>query len=196
MSPDDHFIIKSAKKKEAKLLLSVLDRYIEHFRSSDGSSKAELSLLPRYLGLYAVYVKVGQVVRKRYLLVMNNWFAAHCQIHKRFDLKGSTFNRKSDPQEHQKGNKAVFKDLDFLASSHDLPLNQAKSDLLSTLERDVKLMSDLDLIDYSLLVGIHNKTANTECPMRLSSDLLTIETEQHVFYIGIIDVLTEFTLKK
>lgn len=107
---------------------------------------------------------------------MNSVFpAAGSQfISERFDLKGSTVGRECSEEEKQaKGKNAILKDLDLareveLVRSLTPPTSSGvptygihlgatvKSALLSQLRRDVRLLVNCGVMDYSLLVGVAN----------------------------------------
>lgn len=106
------------------------------------------------------------------IVIMNSVFPAEASkfLCERFDLKGSTVGRECSVEERQtKGRNAILKDLD-LAKEVELVKSfqqypdgyglhvgpKAKSMLLSQLRRDVNLLVDCRVMDYSLLVGVVN----------------------------------------
>jgi hypothetical protein len=101
-------------------------------------------------------------------VVMNAVFPAEASkfISERFDLKGSTVGREvSDEELEKQGTNAVFKDLDLMKEvelvrsmgmrEFGLTIGAtAKAALLAQLREDVKFLVDVQVMDYSLLVGV------------------------------------------
>jgi len=110
--------------------------------------------------------------KEHVFIVMNAVFPAESSkfISERFDLKGSTVGRECSLKEREeKGPNAVLKDLDLAREvSADAPeqstLNEPtyginigsrrKAALLAQLRRDVGLLEECQVMDYSLLVGV------------------------------------------
>ena len=97
------------------------------------------------------------------IVVMNNLLPSQMEIHHKFDLKGSTLNRKASKKERKKMS-PTFKDLDFLEMYPDgLYLQSELHDkLLNTIERDCRVLQSLEIMDYSLLLAIHNVTQSSQ----------------------------------
>lgn len=88
---------------------------------------------------------------------MNNLFPAHKDIHESYDLKGSTVGRLYPEERARENPRAVLKDLNWIDSGKELELGPEKRALFTEqLRRDAKLLEELHVMDYSLLVGIHN----------------------------------------
>jgi len=89
---------------------------------------------------------------------MNNVFHTHMKIDKRFDLKGSTQGRSTmeDPETACDPTIAL-KDLDFLKTKEKFKVEgDIKRKLLDTIRKDVNFFASCEIIDYSLLIGVHN----------------------------------------
>lgn len=89
---------------------------------------------------------------------MNNLFPPHKDIHETYDLKGSTVGRLY-PEEVaiQKQNKVTLKDLNWINRGKRLELGPEKRALLTEqLKRDAEFLKKVYVMDYSLLVGVHN----------------------------------------
>ena len=116
--------------------------------------------------------KLFQKNDEHIFVVMNSVFPAEGAqfISERFDLKGSTVGREcSEEEKESKGKNAIMKDLD-LAREVELVRSLAppsrtpeygfhlgpplKAALLSQLRRDVRLLVNCGVMDYSLLVGV------------------------------------------
>ncbi|XP_033959481.1 phosphatidylinositol 4-phosphate 5-kinase type-1 gamma-like isoform X2 [Pseudochaenichthys georgianus] len=146
---DDEFIIKTVQHKEAEFLQKLLPGYYMNLNQNPRT------LLPKFFGLYCVQCG-GKNIR---VVVMNNILPRSVRMHLKFDLKGSTYKRRASKKEREKS-KPTFKDLDFLK---DVPEgltmdHETYSALVKTLQRDCLVLESFKIMDYSLLLGIHNKT--------------------------------------
>ncbi|KAI5618154.1 phosphatidylinositol 4-phosphate 5-kinase type-1 alpha isoform X1, partial [Silurus asotus] len=147
VSSDDEFIIKTVQHKEAEFLQKLLPGYFMNLNQN------KRTLLPKFYGLYCVQ-SGGKNIR---IVVMNNLLPCSVPMHFKFDLKGSTYKRRASPKEREK-NVPTYKDLDFI---QDMPEGiQLEPDnynaLSKTIQRDCLLLQSFKIMDYSLLVGIHN----------------------------------------
>ena len=94
-----------------------------------------------------------------YLVVMRNIFSNHLRVHKKYDLKGSTVDREASQKEREKDH-PTFKDNDFLNDGAKIHIGEeAKEKLMKTLQADVEFLSGLHIMDYSLLLGVHDVDA-------------------------------------
>jgi 1-phosphatidylinositol-4-phosphate 5-kinase len=147
-SRDYRFIIKTIHHSEAKFLLSILKEYYAHVKGNPHT------LLSRFYGLHRVKLPRG---RKIHFVIMNNLFPPHRDIHETFDLKGSTVGREYPEEKAALKPRAVLKDLNWINRGRVLDLGPEKRALLTEqLRRDSELLKDVNVMDYSLLVGIHN----------------------------------------
>lgn len=86
---------------------------------------------------------------------MGNMFNSPFEIHRRYDLKGSTVGRQSTERQKRDRTRAL-KDLDFLNDSMTIPLLRTSYDeILHQLEIDAEFLADCNIIDYSVLLGVH-----------------------------------------
>ncbi|KAL7499463.1 hypothetical protein ACHAWT_006998 [Skeletonema menzelii] len=189
---------------------------------------------------------------ERVYVVMNSVFPPQASsfITRRFDLKGSTVGRECSAEEIEtKGANAVLKDLN-LKREVQLELDASASDqrkkkqarygihigprkkaaLLAQLERDVTLLQECGVLDYSLLVGVADTTlprrggsgTNNGAPRalqhffrwmdaplpyygagstkvdggNLASIRGTLMGKDVIYYMGVIDFLQPWTVKK
>ena len=110
------------------------------------------TLLPQYLGMYRLTVESDE----HYIVVMRNIFSNHLRIHKKYDLKGSTVDREASQKEREKDH-PTFKDNDFLKDGVKIVIGEeAKQKLMATLTADVEFLTKLHIMDYSLLLGVHD----------------------------------------
>ncbi|XP_058494413.1 phosphatidylinositol 4-phosphate 5-kinase type-1 gamma-like isoform X2 [Solea solea] len=146
---DDEFIVKTVQHKEAEFLQKLLPGYYMNLNQNPRT------LLPKFFGLYCVQ-SGGKNIR---VVVMNNILPRSVRMHLKFDLKGSTYKRRASKKEREKS-KPTFKDLDFMSDVPEgLILDQdTYSALVKTLQRDCLVLESFKIMDYSLLLGVHNKT--------------------------------------
>uniref|UniRef100_H2ZPR5 PIPK domain-containing protein n=1 Tax=Ciona savignyi TaxID=51511 RepID=H2ZPR5_CIOSA len=110
------------------------------------------TLLPQYLGMYRLTLNNAE----HYMIVMRNVFSSQYRAHKKYDLKGSTVQREASDKEKKKV-LPTFKDNDFVKDNVKIYLDiDTRSDFLAKLKSDVEFLASLKLMDYSLLVGIHD----------------------------------------
>ncbi|KNE59544.1 hypothetical protein AMAG_03807 [Allomyces macrogynus ATCC 38327] len=121
----------------------------------DFVTKHPNTLLARYYGLHRVKMPSQKPV---HFVVMANVFPPHYDMHMTFDLKGSTVGREIPSDElERKGKRAVLKDLNWLNMDRKLMLGPDKAKQFATqLEQDVLFLMDRKIMDYSLLIGIHD----------------------------------------
>lgn len=87
---------------------------------------------------------------------MRNIFGRKYVVHRKYDLKGSTVQRQASEKEKAK-ELPTLKDNDFLEDNYKLLLPvDARQKLVSMLSSDTEFLARLHLMDYSLLVGIHD----------------------------------------
>ncbi|KAF8921309.1 SAICAR synthase-like protein [Mucidula mucida] len=147
-SRDYRFIIKTIRHSEHQFLLGILKQYYNHVKENPHT------LLSRFYGLHRVKLPRG---RKIHFVIMNNLFPPHKDIHETFDLKGSTVGREYPEELLKDKNNPVLKDLNWINREHMLEFGPEKRALLTEqLRRDKELLKSIGVMDYSLLVGIHN----------------------------------------
>jgi 1-phosphatidylinositol-4-phosphate 5-kinase len=154
-SRDYKYIIKTIHHSEHKFLRKILKEYYEHVENNPNT------LLSQFYGLHRVKIPYG---RKIHFVVMNNLFPPHRDIHKTFDLKGSTVGRDFKEEDLEKNPRATLKDLNWLRRNLHLEFGPEKKRIFfEQMERDVHLLQRLKIMDYSMLVGIHDlKKGNEE----------------------------------
>ncbi|XP_074245916.1 phosphatidylinositol 4-phosphate 5-kinase type-1 alpha isoform X4 [Saimiri boliviensis] len=147
VSSDDEFIIKTVQHKEAEFLQKLLPGYYMNLNQNPRT------LLPKFYGLYCVQAG-GKNIR---IVVMNNLLPRSVKMHIKYDLKGSTYKRRASQKEREKP-LPTFKDLDFLQDIPDGLFLDADmyNALCKTLQRDCLVLQSFKIMDYSLLMSIHN----------------------------------------
>lgn len=195
-STDNRFILKTIPHAESQTLRHILPSYFQHICTNPNT------LLTRFCGLHAL-VRNGQ---KMIFVVMQNIFQNAVPIQETFDLKGSTINR-STPQELRHLGVAL-KDNDF--DNRKLCVSRSIRDqLLGQLEADSKLLAKYNLNDYSFLLGVHKSLDGplpaddpTKTPSPRYSAFqkqyggIPSASQEEVYFVGIIDCLTDYGLKK
>ncbi|KHN80062.1 Phosphatidylinositol 5-phosphate 4-kinase type-2 alpha [Toxocara canis] len=147
ISYDKKFVIKTMDSEAVAEIHSILRFYHEYVVEKHGKT-----LLPQYLGLYRITVDGGET----YLIVMRNIFGRKYKVHRKYDLKGSTVQRQASEKEKTK-ELPTLKDNDFLEDNYKLLLPEdAREKLVNMLSSDTEFLARLHLMDYSLLVGIHD----------------------------------------
>ncbi|KAI8947513.1 hypothetical protein F4801DRAFT_506495 [Xylaria longipes] len=147
-SRDYKYIIKTIHHAEHKFLRKILKDYYNHVIDNPNT------LLSQFYGLHRVKMPYG---KKIHFVVMNNLFPPHRDIHTTFDLKGSTIGRDYKEEDLEKNPRATLKDLNWLRRKRHLELGLQRRQLfLQQLRSDVKLLQKLKIMDYSLLIGMHD----------------------------------------
>ncbi|EDU45863.1 phosphatidylinositol-4-phosphate 5-kinase 1 (PtdIns(4)P-5-kinase 1) [Pyrenophora tritici-repentis Pt-1C-BFP] len=113
---------------------------------------------------FDMYIPYG---RKIHFVVMNNLFPPHRDIHRTFDLKGSTIGRDFKEDNLETNPRATLKDLNWLRRNQHLELGPTKKKMfIEQMQKDVKLLQRLHIMDYSLLIGIHDLEKGNEEKLR------------------------------
>jgi len=147
LSADKMFVIKTMTTEEIEQMHHLLKQYHPYIVERDGKT-----LLPQFLGMYRLTVDNVE----NYMCVMRNVFSGHLKVHKKYDLKGSTVEREASEKEKQK-KEPTLKDNDFVKDGVKITIGEeAKSKLMETLSADVQFLIKHDIMDYSLLLGIHD----------------------------------------
>ncbi|XP_044265578.1 phosphatidylinositol 4-phosphate 5-kinase type-1 alpha isoform X13 [Tribolium madens] len=147
LTSDDEFIVKTVQHKEGEFLQKLLPGYYMNLNQNPRT------LLPKFFGLYC-YQCNSKNVR---LAIMNNLLPSSVVMHQKYDLKGSTYKRKASKAESQKRS-PTYKDLDFMEHHPEGILMEADTynALIKTIHRDCRVLESFKIMDYSLLLTIHN----------------------------------------
>ncbi|XP_065187947.1 phosphatidylinositol 4-phosphate 5-kinase type-1 alpha-like [Sycon ciliatum] len=144
---DDEFIIKTVDHKEATFLRHLLPGYYLNLVQN------KRTLLPKFYGLYT-FQNLGGNIR---IVVMNNLLPSGINYHEKYDLKGSTFKRFASDKELAKKS-PTLKDLDFRKRHPEgFFLSSDKyTSVMESMKRDATVLESFKIMDYSLLMGVHN----------------------------------------
>lgn len=140
---DHQYLIKTTSEMEAQTLVRMLPSYLDRLQQEPRS------LLGRYLGLYRVHMEGDQ---SKLFFVMRSVTAHNLGISHTYDIKGSVRNRKAEPHD------SVGKDLNFdkeTGTSLQLPPEVA-AEVAEVHEMDLELLQEFRIMDFSLLLQIHD----------------------------------------
>uniref|UniRef100_A0A3Q1IRV3 Phosphatidylinositol 5-phosphate 4-kinase type-2 alpha n=1 Tax=Anabas testudineus TaxID=64144 RepID=A0A3Q1IRV3_ANATE len=165
---DKRYVIKTISSEDVAEMHNILKKYHQFIVECHGNT-----LLPQFLGMYRLTVDGDET----YMIVTRNVFSHRLSVYKKYDLKGSTVAREASDKEKAK-ELPTYKDNDFINDGQKIYIDgENKKMFLEKLRKDVEvcnysfllwlcfLLSTqssfflnlyLKLMDYSLLVGIHD----------------------------------------
>ncbi|XP_034023587.1 phosphatidylinositol 5-phosphate 4-kinase type-2 gamma-like isoform X2 [Thalassophryne amazonica] len=131
---DRSLVVKEISSEEVEEIHSILSEYHQHIATCHGST-----LLPQFLAMYRVTVESEDT----HLLVMRNVFSHRLHIHTKYVLKVKDL--------------PTYKDNDFKNSMQKVYVSDAeKKKFMDKLIRDTEFLVRMRIMDYSLLLGIHD----------------------------------------
>ncbi|CAM9821089.1 unnamed protein product, partial [Ectocarpus sp. 12 AP-2014] len=133
------------ESSETKFLRRILPHYYEHVKVHPET------FLVRFYGMYRV--KMHHLNKKVHFIVMNSVLDTYKEIHNTYDLKGSSLGRDAKPGEK------VLKDNDLAERQGKLHLGSQRESFLKASLGDAEFLARMKIMDYSLLTGIHDRTA-------------------------------------
>uniref|UniRef100_A0A668TE87 Phosphatidylinositol 5-phosphate 4-kinase type-2 alpha n=1 Tax=Oreochromis aureus TaxID=47969 RepID=A0A668TE87_OREAU len=146
-SYDKRYVIKTISSEDVAEMHNILKKYHQFIVECHGNT-----LLPQFLGMYRLTVDGDET----YMIVTRNVFSHRLSVYKKYDLKGSTVAREASDKEKAK-ELPTYKDNDFINDGQKIYINEEnKKMFLEKLRKDVEFLAQLKLMDYSLLVGIHD----------------------------------------
>uniref|UniRef100_A0AAY4EZS3 Phosphatidylinositol 5-phosphate 4-kinase type-2 alpha n=1 Tax=Denticeps clupeoides TaxID=299321 RepID=A0AAY4EZS3_9TELE len=146
-SYDKRYVVKTISSEDVAEMHNILKKYHQYIVECHGST-----LLPQFLGMYRITVDGVET----YMIVTRNVFSHRLSVYKKYDLKGSTVAREASDKEKAK-ELPTFKDNDFINEGQKIYIDEEnKKIFLDKLRKDVEFLAQLKLMDYSLLVGIHD----------------------------------------
>ena len=186
-SIDRRFMVKTLEPFEYHGLRNLLPKYYAHMWRRRGS------LLPRFYGAYSITIQNHE----KHFVVMQSVFRAapKGKVHQAYDLKGSWIDRHSGIKAAHGG---TYKDMD-MHKPLCLPRGAAES-LLDELRADTELLASANLMDYSLLLGVHNQAVSTvglPCEVEgTEGGVVASQVDVPGYYMGLIDVLQAWNFSK
>ncbi|KAL2344760.1 hypothetical protein Fmac_006045 [Flemingia macrophylla] len=174
-SLDERFIIKQVTKTELESFEEFAPQYFKYLM--DALNSGGPTCLAKILGLYQVTVKYpkGGKETKIDLMVMENLFYKR-NISRVYDLKGSERSRYNPDTT---GTNKVMLDMNLLEALRTKPIflgSRAKRRLERAVWNDTSFLASVDVMDYSLLVGV--------------------DDERKELVLGIIDFMRQYTWDK
>uniref|UniRef100_A0A3N7FK44 1-phosphatidylinositol-3-phosphate 5-kinase n=2 Tax=Populus trichocarpa TaxID=3694 RepID=A0A3N7FK44_POPTR len=174
-SLDERFIIKQVKKTELESFEKFAPEYFKYLIDSLNSGSP--TCLAKILGIYQVTVKHLRGVKetKMDLMVMENLFFNR-NIGRVYDLKGSSRSRYNTDTS---GSNKVLLDTNLVERLRTEPIflgSKAKRSLERAIWNDTSFLASVDVMDYSLLVGV--------------------DDERKELVLGIIDFMRQYTWDK
>ncbi|XP_072238460.1 phosphatidylinositol 5-phosphate 4-kinase type-2 gamma-like isoform X1 [Leuresthes tenuis] len=146
-SYDRTLVVKEISSEEVEEMHNMLSEYHQLIVTCHGST-----LLPQFLAMYRVTVESEDT----YLLVMRNMFSHRLHVHRKYDLKGSLPSREASFKERVK-ELPTYKDADFINNMQKVYVGEEeKEKMMDKLNRDIEFLVRMRIMDYSLLLGIHD----------------------------------------
>ncbi|KAH9626215.1 hypothetical protein KSS87_000094 [Heliosperma pusillum] len=172
---DDRFIIKQVTKTELESFIKFAPEYFKYLM--EAISTKSPTCLAKVLGIYQVTTKnsKGGKESKMDVLVMENLLFKR-NVTRLYDLKGSSRSRYNPDSS---GSNKVLLDQNLIEAMPTSPLfvgNKAKRLLERAVWNDTSFLASVDVMDYSLLVGV--------------------DDEKHELVLGIIDFMRQYTWDK
>ncbi|XP_028262215.1 phosphatidylinositol 5-phosphate 4-kinase type-2 gamma-like [Parambassis ranga] len=146
-SYDRTLVVKKISSEEVEEMHNILSEYHQYIVTCHGNT-----LLPQFLAMYRVTVESEDT----YLLVMRNMFSHRLHVHRKYDLKGSRVSREASFKEKVK-ELPTYKDVDFRNNMQKVYVSdEEKEKIMDKLNRDIEFLVRMRIMDYSLLLGIHD----------------------------------------
>lgn len=146
LTDDKMYWVKTMVSEEVAVMHDIMPMYHQYIVESHNKT-----LLPQYLAMYRTTVDS----KEYYYLVLRNIFSPLKKIHKKYDLKGSRIDRAAKASE--KESEKTLKDNDFMRDNMKIYIgSEAKTKILDMIKQDVDFLTSINVMDYSLLVGIHD----------------------------------------
>ncbi|PWA48113.1 Chaperonin Cpn60/TCP-1 [Artemisia annua] len=171
---DDRFIIKQVTKTELESFIKFAPAYFRYLSESIGTGSP--TCLAKILGIYQVtrQMKGGKETKMDVLVMENLLFGRN--LTRLYDLKGSARSRYNADVN---GSNKVLLDQNLIEAMPTSPIfvgNKAKRLLERAVWNDTAFLATIDVMDYSLLVGV--------------------DEEKHELVLGIIDFMRQYTWDK
>jgi hypothetical protein len=195
-SKDRRLLLKSLPLGETEAMLSIIDDYVEH-------NTKHKSYLMRALALHEFIEPVSG--KKTFAIIaVNMAFPLGRNPREKlaiFDLKGRVPKRADES--HKKNlhvHRGVLKDfqLNFRTSNRKgfCVSKEVKAALLEVFKQDVKFLVNHNMMDYSLLVGVEARSDGDNIMADAAHNLPIESLLNERYYVGIIDFLSQYGLKK
>uniref|UniRef100_F6WMZ2 PIPK domain-containing protein n=2 Tax=Ciona intestinalis TaxID=7719 RepID=F6WMZ2_CIOIN len=144
LTNNKQFMIKTITKTEANFFMKILKKYTNHFEEYPHS------LLVKFVGLHSI--KIKKLSKPVYFVVMLSIFYPGERIRARYDIKGCLIGRYTDPPPEGSNAVVILKEKNLEGKS--VKLGEQRTWFLTQIEIDTKFLQDIEVLDYSLLVGV------------------------------------------
>jgi 1-phosphatidylinositol-4-phosphate 5-kinase len=182
---DKKYVLKTVSVTERKFLIKILKNYETHVKQHPSTT------IVRLLALYKITINKASIQ----LLVMENVFPIKPKVV--YDLKGSSIGRSATIEEKQSG--GILKDNDLTESETTIQTSTTfKQEFIDMLVEDCKFLSNNEIMDYSMLLGMcpySQEELFEQSPKSKFTHFLSFDQKQQ-YYLGIIDILQKWNLKK
>ncbi|KAM3702810.1 hypothetical protein ACB098_04G051300 [Castanea mollissima] len=182
LTQDDQFMIKTIRKSEVKVLLRMLPSYHQHF------CQYKNSLITKFYGFHCIKLVGGHKFNQTHFIVMGNLFCSEYQIHKWFNLKGSSYGRTTYKPKGKIDETTTLKDFDLnyvfhLERSWGPPIRLGANMPARAEERVPKVRLD----QHSGSGSESSNSTTSQCGGEVFDVIL---------YFGIIDILQDYDSSK
>ncbi|KAK1371873.1 1-phosphatidylinositol-3-phosphate 5-kinase [Heracleum sosnowskyi] len=158
---DDRFIIKEIKRTEYESFLEFAPDYFKYMK--DCFEQGNQTCLAKILGIHQVTVrqKNGKETKHDLMVMENLMFGRN--ISRQYDLKGALHARLNSAPD---GSGDVLLDQNFVNDMNNSPFyvgRQAKRNLQRAVWNDTTFLNSINVMDYSLLVGVDTQEGELVC---------------------------------
>jgi hypothetical protein len=151
---NDRFILKCISEKEFGMLIDMIPEYLRYVASCIDSSRP--TALVKVLGIFEIDIQEESGANNhQFVVVMPNVLYSRKFTHV-FDLKGLSFDRFVSTEDKN----IVLKDGNFARYNRGFPLSltpKSVKALNAALQSDTEFLSNLGIMDYSLLVAVDER---------------------------------------
>ncbi|KAM9761153.1 phosphatidylinositol 5-phosphate 4-kinase type-2 gamma isoform 3-T5 [Dama dama] len=203
ISYDRTLVIKEVSSEDIADMHSNLSNYHQYIVKCHGST-----LLPQFLGMYRVSVDSED----SYMLVMRNMFSHRLPVHRKYDLKGSLVSREASDKEKFLVQLKIM-DYSLLLGIHDIIRGSEPEEDGPVREEESEGDGDCGLTGPPAPVGsygtspegiggyIHSHRPLGPGEFESFIDVYAIRSaegapQKEVYFMGLIDILTQYDAKK
>lgn len=170
------YAIKIIRKSEFVTIRKYMSRFVEYYGENQNT------LLVKYYGIYELNMADSSPI---YFVLMKNVFDGFYE--KIYDLKGTSVKRTNKS--------GILTEQDWM--NYKLPVGN-REHLIEQINKDSQFLCSLNLMDYSIVIGLHSVPSHPDFKMVSSGRRKEVRLLRPVreFSIGIVDTLTEFDTAK
>lgn len=181
---DNRYILKELSKLELDSFVAIAPFYFKYMSQSMFNTLT--TAIAKIFGFYQIHIRnpsTGKNFKMDFLIMENLFYNKNTT--RIFDLKGSMRNR--HVQQTGKANEVLLDEnmVDYIYESPVFVGELSKKLLRGSLFNDTAFLSAMDVMDYSLVIGIVEP-----------SDEVKVDLNKKLLYVGIIDCIRTFTWDK